>query len=46
MTPDNRVIEGAISGRADLIVKGDQEMMRLGAFDGVRLLSLRAYLES
>jgi uncharacterized protein len=43
---DNRVLECAVTGGADLIVTGDQEMLGLGAFEGVRLLSLRAYLES
>jgi uncharacterized protein len=44
--PDNRVLECALSGAADLIVTGDQNMLELGTFKGVRLLSLRAYLES
>ena len=43
---DNRVLECAVTGGADLIVTGDQEMLGLGAFEGVRLSSLRAYLES
>ena len=43
---DNRILECAASGAADLIVTGDQDFLDLGAFEGVRLLSLRAYLES
>lgn len=43
---DNRVLECAGTGYADVIVTGDNEMLEVGAFQGVRLLSLRAYLES
>lgn len=43
---DNRILECAVAGGADLIVTGDQDMLEVGAFEGVRLLSLRAYLES
>lgn len=43
---DNRVLECTVAGGADLIVTGDQDMLEVGAFEGVRLLSLRAYLES
>jgi uncharacterized protein len=43
---DNRILECAATGAADLIVTGDQDFLDLGAFEGVRLLSLRAYLES
>jgi putative PIN family toxin of toxin-antitoxin system len=43
---DNRVLECAVTGGADLIVTGDQDMLEVGAFKSVRLLSLRTYLES
>lgn len=43
---DNRVLECAVTGYADVIVTGDNDMLEVGAFQGVRLLSLRAYLES
>ena len=43
---DNGVLECALAGCADLIVTGDQDMLKVGAFEGVQLLSLRAYLES
>jgi putative PIN family toxin of toxin-antitoxin system len=43
---DNRILECAATGAADLVVTGDQDFLDLGAFAGVRLLSLRAYLES
>jgi uncharacterized protein len=43
---DNRILECAVTGHADLIVTGDQAMLELGAFEGIRLLSLRTYLDS
>lgn len=42
--PDNRVLECAIAGQADLIVTGDREVLRLGTFEGVEIVSLRAFL--
>ena len=43
---DNRILECAVTGRADMIVTGDRELLKVGAFEGVRISSLRAYLES
>jgi uncharacterized protein len=43
---DNRILECAVRGRAAAIVTGDRRMPDLGAFEAVRLISLRAYLES
>jgi len=43
---DNRILECAVAGNADLIVTGDQAMLELRVFERVRLLSLRAYLDS
>jgi putative PIN family toxin of toxin-antitoxin system len=43
---DNRILECAVTGRADLIVTGDRAMLELGEFEGVRVVSLREYLES
>ncbi|HUY37335.1 MAG TPA: putative toxin-antitoxin system toxin component, PIN family [Candidatus Binataceae bacterium] len=44
--PDNRILECGIAGRADAIVTGDRAMLRLGAFQGISLLTLRQYLDS
>jgi len=44
--PDNRILECASFGKADIIVTGDKEMLRLGEFDRVKIVSLREYLES
>jgi putative PIN family toxin of toxin-antitoxin system len=42
--PDNRVLECALTGRAQAIVTGDRALLALHVFRGVRLLSLRDYL--
>ena len=44
--PDNRILECAVFGKADLIVTGDKEMLRLKEYMGVKIASLRDYLES
>jgi predicted nucleic acid-binding protein len=44
--PDNRILECATFGKADIIVTGDKEMLRLGEFNQVKIVSLRNYLES
>ncbi len=43
---DNRILECAVAGRADVIVTGDRQMLGLRAFRGVRIVTLRAYLQS
>ncbi|HLI78700.1 MAG TPA: putative toxin-antitoxin system toxin component, PIN family [Candidatus Binataceae bacterium] len=43
--PDNRILECAVAGRADLIVTGDREMLDLKQFEGIRIVSLRSYLD-
>lgn len=42
---DNRILECAVAGRADAIVTGDQDLLGLGEYRGIRLLSLRDYLQ-
>ena len=43
--PDNRVLECALTGRVEAIVTGDRALLALGDFRGVRLLSLREFLD-
>ena len=43
--PDNRVLECALTGRAQAIVTGDRALLALHDFRGMRLLSLRDYLD-
>jgi putative PIN family toxin of toxin-antitoxin system len=43
--PDNRVLECALTARAAAIVTGDHALLAVRNFRGVRLLSLREYLD-
>jgi putative PIN family toxin of toxin-antitoxin system len=43
--PDNRVLECALQGKADAIVTGDKEMLKLKEFEGIKIISLKEYLE-
>jgi putative PIN family toxin of toxin-antitoxin system len=42
--PDNRILECAASGKADIIVSGDKEMSRLGMHGGTKIITLNTYL--
>ena len=42
--PDNRILECAIEGKADVLVTGDQTMLSLGQYEGLRISSLSDYL--
>jgi putative PIN family toxin of toxin-antitoxin system len=42
---DNRILECAIHGRADVIVTGDKRMLGLREYGGVKIVSLKKYLE-
>ncbi len=44
--PDNRILECAVAGHAVAIVTGDRQMLAQRSFEGVRIVSLRTYLES
>ena len=43
---DNRILECAITARAEIIVTGDRELLRLRDYRGVRIITLRDYLET
>lgn len=43
--PDNRVLECALAGGAEAIVTGDRALLALREFRGVRIISLREYLD-
>jgi putative PIN family toxin of toxin-antitoxin system len=43
--PDNRYLEWAVEGQATYIVSGDDDLQRLGEYQGIRILTLRAFLE-
>ena len=42
--PDNRILECAFGGKADAIVTGDKEMLKLKEYKGVKIISLKEYL--
>lgn len=44
--PDNRILECASCGKAEVIVTGDKAMLRLCSFRDIKILSLKAYLDS
>jgi uncharacterized protein len=43
---DDKFLELAVDGKADVIVTGDQDLLVLDPFRGVRILSPRGYLEA
>ena len=43
---DNRILECAVSGKADILVTGDKEILKLGRYEKTKIVSLKAYLES
>lgn len=44
--PDNRILECAVAGGAEMIVTGDKALLALGQHEGVRIVSLRDYLDA
>jgi len=44
--PDNRILECALFGKADVIVTGDKEMLKLKAYEKTKIIRLKPYLES
>jgi putative PIN family toxin of toxin-antitoxin system len=44
--PDNRILECALHGKADVLVTGDKEMLRLGEYEQIRIMSLKEYVGS
>lgn len=43
--PDNRILECAIDGRADFLVTGDKKILQLREYKGIKIISLKEYLE-
>jgi putative PIN family toxin of toxin-antitoxin system len=43
--PDNRILECAATGNADVIVTGDRAMLNLKKYQEIRILSLRHFLD-
>ena len=42
--PDNRILECALAGNAAFVITGDKEMLRQKHYGGIRIISLREYL--
>jgi putative PIN family toxin of toxin-antitoxin system len=43
--PDNRILECAVSAGSDYIVTGDKDLLRLGRYDAIRILSVADFLD-
>lgn len=43
---DNRVLEAAVAASADYIVSGDTDLLEIGSFEGVRIVSPREFIAS
>ena len=43
--PDNRILECAVTGNADIIVTGDKAMLTLKNYKGINIITLREYLD-
>ncbi len=42
---DNRILECALCGKADAIVTGDKQMLKVKEYKGIKIISLKEYLE-
>ncbi|MGA2249281.1 putative toxin-antitoxin system toxin component, PIN family [Terracidiphilus sp.] len=43
---DDRVLECALAGQANCIVSGDRHLLRLGAYDGIEIMNVRAFVDA
>lgn len=41
---DNRVFEAAVSAKVDFIVSGDSDLLEIGEFEGVRVVTPREFI--
>ena len=44
-TADNRILECAVAGKADMIITGDREFLKQKNYKGIKILKLRDYIE-
>jgi putative PIN family toxin of toxin-antitoxin system len=42
---DNRILECAVSAGSDYIVSGDNDLLRLGSYDAIRILKVADFLQ-
>ena len=43
---DNRVLECAVTGRADVVITGDKDLLTLGSHQSIPILTIRQFLDS
>jgi putative PIN family toxin of toxin-antitoxin system len=43
---DDRVLECAVTGKADYIVSGDRHLLKLGIFDSIPILTVRQFMDT
>jgi putative PIN family toxin of toxin-antitoxin system len=43
---DDRVLECAVAGKADYIVSGDKHLRGLGSYDGIRIVTVRQFMDT
>ena len=44
--PDNRILECATHGQAEVLVTGDKKMLQLREYQGIKIISLKEYIGS
>jgi uncharacterized protein len=42
---DDHILACAVEARADFVVSGDNDLLSLGAFEGIRIVNSREFLE-
>ena len=42
---DDRILECAVAAGAQVIVSGDKDLLRLGKFEGIEIVTVAAFLE-
>jgi uncharacterized protein len=43
---DNRVLECAVASKSDVIVTGDDDLLRLNPFQGIQIMKPRDFLDA
>lgn len=43
--PDNRILEAAIEGECNYIISGDKDLLDLGSFRGIKIVTTDEFLE-
>ncbi len=43
---DNRVLERAVTARADYIVSGDRHLLKLSAYEGIPIITVRQFMDA